>query len=345
MKIEPVVRLLREQFDCFRGVSAEALQHSLPVFRLFELRETETLSLIASTAQDQLLVVLGRVRIGSDLWDPGRSAAAPLVLPAPPAQTRIEAIDDSVLCHLDLDLLDILLTEEQLLEAHLDARTRRHLALVQGTALIRKLPLENVDEALGLLREETLVPGEEPVKMGREIDRFAILVEGGAELWDIDDEEGIPRKARDLEPGACFGEEGLLMKAPSPVTVRITEPSLVRTLGREDFQRLLARPLLREVHAQVAKTMTDQGHPLLDVRLEEEYEEIHIPGATLIPLSQLRARAQELDSDREYVVYCRSGRRSAVATFLLGQMGRRAVNLLGGILAWPFAVEGEEVGS
>ena len=58
----------------------------------------------------------------------------------------------------------------------------------------------------------------------------------------IDDEEGIPMKAEDLGPGSCFGEEGLLMKSPSPVTVRFTTDGRLLTLPRDDFQRLLARP-------------------------------------------------------------------------------------------------------
>ncbi|MCG6861969.1 MAG: cyclic nucleotide-binding domain-containing protein [Chromatiaceae bacterium] len=338
-----ILRLMKQRFNDFRGISAEAMVSGLQVFRLFEIREGESLRIGGSMGEDHLLVALGRVHIDGDPWDPIRSADAPFVLPSAPVLTTVEAIDDSVLCHLDLDLLDMLLAEEQLVELGADTLAQERMALVRSTDLLRKIPLENLDRALELLRETQVEAGAEPVKMGKESDCFFVLVEGAAELWRIDDEEGIPMKAEDLGPGSCFGEEGLLMKSPSPVTVRFTTDGRLLTLPRDDFQRLLARPMVREVDVHVAKTMRERGYPMLDVRLEEEHEEIRIPGTQLIPLSQLRKRAGELDQEQEYVVYCRSGRRSSVASFLLGEMGFRVVNMTGGIKEWPFEVEGDEV--
>lgn len=343
MNTEKIIRLMAQRFIDFQGVSAKALQDSLSVFRLFELREGEALRIGGSVGQDHLLIVLGRVQIGGDAWDAARSAHTPLVMPSAPAWMEINALDDSVLCHLDMDLLDILLAQEQLIETSADTLTQQRMGLVRSTDLMRKIPLENVEQTLALLQEVQVEVGSEPVKMGKESDSFSVIVEGAAELWRIDDEEGIPLKADDLRPGSCFGEEGLLMKTPSPVTVRFTADSVLLTLGRDDFQRLLVRPLLHEVDVHVAKAMRERGYPLLDVRLQEEHDEIRIPGSKLIPLSQLRKRADELDREREYVVYCRSGRRSSVATFMLGEMGFRVINMQGGITSWPFDVEGDEV--
>lgn len=338
-----ILRLMKQRFADFRGVSVDAMLSGLQVFRLFEVREGESLCIGGSVGEDHLLVALGRVRIDGEFWDPQRSADVPFALPSSPALTTVEAIDDSVLCHLDLDLLDMLLAEEQLVALGADALVQERMALVRSTDLLRKIPLENLDRALELLQETQVEAGAEPVKMGKESDCFFVLVEGAAELWRIDDEEGIPMKAEDLGSGSCFGEEGLLMQSPSPVTVRFVTDARLLSLPRDDFQRLLARPMLREVDAHVANTMRERGYPMLDVRLDEEYEEIRIPGAKLIPLSQLRRRAGELDQEQEYVVYCRSGRRSSVATFLLGEMGYRVVNMLGGINGWPFDIEGDEV--
>jgi rhodanese-related sulfurtransferase len=340
---QKIIRLMKQRFGDFRGVSPEALQSGLPVFRLLELREGESLRMTGSAGHDHLLVVLGRVRVGDDVWGPERSVRKPLVMPSAPAVLDIEVLDDSVLCQLDLELLDILLTQEQLVETSADAQAQQRLESVRNTSLMRKLPLENVEQALGLLHESSLEAGAEPVKMGKESDQFSVLIEGGAELWRIDDEEGIPKKFEDLVPGDCFGEEGLLMQSPSPVTVRITADSLLLTLTRDAFERLLARPMLREVDVHVAKTMRERGYPLLDVRMEEEFEEVRIPGAQLIPLSQLRRRADELDREREYVVYCRSGRRSSVATFMLSKLGYRVINMQGGIKDWTFDLEGDDI--
>ena len=85
---------------------------------------------------------------------------------------------------------------------------------------------------------------------------------------------------------------------------------------------------------------------VVDVREPDEFTGPlgHIPGATLIPLGTITARAQELAGDRPVVVVCRSGARSAQATVLLRKAGfTRVANLAGGMLRWRaqhHAVEG-----
>jgi rhodanese-related sulfurtransferase len=286
---------------------------------------------------------MGQVRIGpTELWDPSRSAQSPLVMPSPPDRVDITAIDDSVLCHLDMDMLDILLAEEQLVQASTVPQAQMRMELLRNTEVFRKIPLENVEQAVSLLSEVEFKAGDEPVKMGKESDQFYIIVDGSGELWRIDEEEYVPAKAADLGAGDNFGEEGLIMGAPSPVTIKINTDCRALALGRDDFQRLLAKPLVREVNVQVARTMRDEGYPMLDVRMEEEWEEVRIPGAKLLPLSQLRLRSNELDRDKEYLVYCRSGRRSSVGAFLLGEMGFKATSMAGGMNAWTFEKEGPE---
>ncbi len=76
---------------------------------------------------------------------------------------------------------------------------------------------------------------------------------------------------------------------------------------------------------------------VVDVREPAEFSDAlgHIPGARLMPLSDLAARAGELAQDRPIVTVCRSGARSAQATVLLQRSGFSAVaNLAGGMLRW-----------
>lgn len=74
---------------------------------------------------------------------------------------------------------------------------------------------------------------------------------------------------------------------------------------------------------------------LLDVRQPEEHANAHLPGCTLIPLAQLPGRLAELPRDRQYLVYCKSGQRSAHAVALMGEAGFPDVrNVRGGIMAW-----------
>jgi rhodanese-related sulfurtransferase/rubrerythrin len=77
------------------------------------------------------------------------------------------------------------------------------------------------------------------------------------------------------------------------------------------------------------------AYTLLDVRQESEYEQDHIPGARLVPLSELPDRFDELDRERPLLVYCHSGGRSMAAAGLLQGQGFEDVNnLVGGMSAW-----------
>ena len=74
---------------------------------------------------------------------------------------------------------------------------------------------------------------------------------------------------------------------------------------------------------------------VLDVRQPKEYEEGHIPGATLIPLPELDSRMKELDTGKKTIVYCAIGGRSSVASQMLAGRGfDHVINMAGGFKAW-----------
>lgn len=79
---------------------------------------------------------------------------------------------------------------------------------------------------------------------------------------------------------------------------------------------------------------------LLDVRNPEEWDICRIPGSTLIPLGDLPNRFGELDQNREILVHCKSGKRSAKAIELLREKGfSNLKNVTGGILAWAEEID------
>lgn len=79
---------------------------------------------------------------------------------------------------------------------------------------------------------------------------------------------------------------------------------------------------------------------LLDVREPWEFEAAQLPNAVLVPLSTLPGAVNSLDSDREYVVYCHHGMRSAMAANWLKAQGFQHVsNMTGGIDAWSINVD------
>ena len=88
-----------------------------------------------------------------------------------------------------------------------------------------------------------------------------------------------------------------------------------------------------------ARLDAEEDFDLIDVREPYEWQLGRLPTARLIPLGQLPAALSTLDSTRDIVVYCRSGKRSADATLQLRAAGFRAVNLAGGILRWSDEVD------
>ncbi|EFC80951.1 rhodanese-like domain-containing protein [Parafrankia sp. EUN1f] len=81
-----------------------------------------------------------------------------------------------------------------------------------------------------------------------------------------------------------------------------------------------------------------EGGPLLvDVREPDEWAAGHIDGALHIPMGDFLARINEVPQDRDVVVVCRSGRRSAEVTAYLARGGWQARNLEDGMLAWQAA--------
>ncbi len=96
---------------------------------------------------------------------------------------------------------------------------------------------------------------------------------------------------------------------------------------------------MEHITVEQLKSRLDQGETLhvLDVREEEEYQEVNI-GAHLLPLSRLRLMETEgIDDwkDQEVIVHCRSGKRSMEACLILETLGfGKTVNVTGGIMDW-----------
>lgn len=94
-----------------------------------------------------------------------------------------------------------------------------------------------------------------------------------------------------------------------------------------------------DVSVQQGKEMIERGEVfILDVRTQEEYNESHIMGSTLIPVEELDSRLKELPRDKKILVYCRTGHRSVTASDILVKNGFTQVyNMKGGITEWKNA--------
>ena len=97
------------------------------------------------------------------------------------------------------------------------------------------------------------------------------------------------------------------------------------------------------ITAEEAKEIMDseEGYIILDVRTQEEYDQGHIPGAILIPNTEIEEKAEGVLTDKNQLilVYCRSGRRSKIAAEALAELGYTNIKEFGGIIDWPYEVE------
>ena len=97
-----------------------------------------------------------------------------------------------------------------------------------------------------------------------------------------------------------------------------------------------------QITAEQAKTImdTEKDYVIIDARTEEEFAEGHIENAILIPEYEIKDRAEKELPDKEQLilVYCRSGRRSKIASEELVKLGYTNVKEFGGIIDWPYEI-------
>lgn|SRR5574341_193757 len=90
------------------------------------------------------------------------------------------------------------------------------------------------------------------------------------------------------------------------------------------------------VDGATAQRLVAAGAKLVDVRTQQEFDAGHVPGAVLIPYDQISSRAPELGSkDTPIVLYCRTGRRTAIAAKALEALGFTRVWDMQGMSSWP----------
>ena len=96
----------------------------------------------------------------------------------------------------------------------------------------------------------------------------------------------------------------------------------------------------RRINGREAKEIMEreESYVLIDARTQSEYDTGHIPGAILMPETEVASRAESEipDKDALILVYCRSGRRSKIAAQALVDLGYTNVYEFGGIIDWEY---------
>lgn len=265
------------------------------------------------------------------------------------AFTAAKAITDLELIRIDDDLVDIMLTWDQIASfGPVPAPPRPRPGTESGdwrlltgvfslknlqTGAFSRLPPAHIGDLFRRFERVEVKRGQIVVEAGGEGDFYYVIENGRAQVTRT--VGGVEMKLAQLKAGDAFGEEALLSDAKRNATVTMLSDGSLLRLSKVDFNELLRVPFLRDVDFDAARDKIARGGQWIDVRYPSEYQFDKLPGALNIPLSEIRNAAGILERDREYVLYCQTGRRSAAAAFLLAQRGFTAYVLAGGLAAIP----------
>ena len=299
----------------------------------------ESLACSGSARTLHLYLLSGSVEI-----DDGRGARRKLDASSPAARQPLGSSGSeplSVHClepcrylAIDAGLCDALLTWDQ---GHPKAPSERvadddWMSRLLILPLFRQLPPEHL---FGLMRKFEPMQagaGQRLIEQGTVGDYFYLLIEGRCGVQRVSP-DGRAVVLAELGNGACFGDEALISGDARNASVTALVPSRLLRLSRQDFQVLLRDPLLRKLSTAEAETLVASGTARwLDVRLPAEFRAAHLPHSLNLPLHTLRLKRSMLEPGRTYITICDTGRRSAVAAWLLRERGFEAYSLAGG---WP----------
>ena len=269
---------------------------------------------------------------------------------ADPKVTDTIALTDIEILRIDVDLLDIMITWDQLSNNDNPAKTTQpsitekparsvgdwmnetgvFSAFNLQSGIFSRLPAANVEEMFKRMTNITVTAGQTIIQQGGEGDYYYLIQNGCAQVTRIVDASQPPLILAELNEGGAFGEEALVSDNKRNATVTMKTDGELLRLNKKDFVELLKAPIINQISMSEAQSKVSDGAVWADVRLPSEYKYDHIDGAINLPLNEIRQLANNLDKSKEYILYCQTGRRSSAAAFVLAQNGFKVIVLAGG---------------
>ncbi len=246
---------------------------------------------------------------------------------------------DSKITRIDSDLLDILLTWDQLSGIEVDEITAIEdedvddsdwmTRILQSKAFLQ-VPPANIQAMFMRIQEVPVKMGEVIIKQGDDGDYYYIVKTGRCKVTRPS-KTGAELVLASFGDGDAFGEEALLSEAKRNANIIMTTDGTLMRLSKEDFNELLKEPMLSWVTNEEGDKLVSAGAVWVDVRLDSEFKNNGIEGSINIPLFMLRMKADSLDAAKHYILYCDTGRRSSAGAFLLSERGLHTSCLQGGL--------------
>lgn len=268
------------------------------------------------------------------------------------------ALTEIEILRIDVDLLDIMMTWDQLSNNDMPAQinqektvtkvvSTKHIKFGRSagdwahdtaifsaanlqSGVFSRLPAANVDQMFQRMISITVSAGQVIIQQGGEGDYYYLIQSGSAVVSRVLDASQPAIILAELNEGSAFGEEALVSDNKRNATVTMKTDGELLRLNKQDFVELLKAPLITQISLAGAQDKVAAGSIWADVRLPSEYKYNHIEGAINLPLNEIRQLASRLDKNKEYVLYCQTGRRSSAAAFVLAQCGVKAIVLAGG---------------
>ena len=257
-----------------------------------------------------------------------------------PRQSTATVKSNALVAVVDEDALGTMLTWDQSagfvvdeVQSGGEAQDDDWMTRILQTKSFHRVPPANIQAMFMRLQPVSVQAGEAVVKQGDSGDYYYIISRGRCKVTRKVPETGVEIKLTELRSGDSFGEESLLGDSVRNATVTMLTDGALMRLSRADFEKLLKTPVLKTVNFSQAQNMVKDSAMWLDVRLESEHQNEHLPGSLNVPLYILRLKMASLDPAKKYVIYCDSGARSSSAAFLMSERGFDVFLLEGGLIA------------
>lgn len=142
------------------------------------------------------------------------------------------------------------------------------------------------------------------------------------------------KSSRKKSSMAQGGLGGFLRKPAGQITALVIVALVIYLIAATAAGGAAGTGAAKEITVDQAYEKFQAGAFILDVRTQEEWDDYHIEGTTLITLDALPSHLDELPKDQEIVVICHSGNRSQAGRDILLDAGFNATSVTGGLLAW-----------
>lgn len=203
--------------------------------------------------------------------------------------------------------------------------------------MFKNIPFNDIQKIFMLFEKIEVEKNDTVIKQGDVGDYYYIIEEGRFRVSRKIKNQNKEFKLADLEGGAGFGEEALIGNVARNATVTaLTNGNLIR-IKESDFVNLIKEKVLKSISYDDTKKMVKNGATCLDARFKNEFDKaaFKLKGCINFPLNTLRLEADNLDKNKEYIVYCNNGARSAIVAFLLMERGFNVSYLEGGLEELP----------